>query len=242
MKYILSLLLSLIMLVANAEPIEVIVSATAGGPDDTVTRKIVDKLEKATDLQFVVVNKPGAAHTIAYNYVLNSSKPTLLMSTPEITSNEVYNYLDELYNAGYFYNILFVSKASGITNFKQLIDLSNTRELNFGNGGPGSYSYKAMQSVCDKKLRCLSIPFKGAADGMLSVMTGQIDAYAIVSYGSKQFLANDKLVPVYNIVTAKDNSWFKLFSKNLSAKDKEAIVTVLKNQDKKFYIEMGFDK
>lgn len=236
------LLLLLLCFSLHAEPIEVIVSASPGGPDDTVTRKIVDKLEADTNLQFIVVNKPGAAHSIAYNYVAASAKPTLLMSTSQITSNAVYPQLDEMYTAGHFYNILFVSKISGITNFKQLVELSAARELNFGNGGSGSFSYTAMEALCTKNLRCLSIPFKGAADGMLSLMSNQIDAYAIVSYGSKQFLANDKVVPIYNIITPRDTSWFKLFGKNLNAKDKQTIIVALKSQDPKFYTAMGLER
>ena len=70
---IVSLLVGL-MLASNvgAQPaIEFVVSAAPGGPNDTVTRKLVEKLEKYTSLKFVVLNKAGAAHVIGYNYVLH---------------------------------------------------------------------------------------------------------------------------------------------------------------------------
>ncbi len=56
------------------------------------------------------------------------------------------------------------------------------------------------------------------------------------------FFENDKLVPIQDIVFSKDNSWFKLFSKNISKKDQEIIATALKSQDLKFYTDMGFKK
>lgn len=240
-KILLAIVISLSTL-SNAQPIEFIVSASAGGPNDTVTRKIVEKIEKSTNLQIVVMNKPGAAHTIAYNYVLNSNKPVLIMSTPEIVNHQVYSHVDELYNTGYFSNILFVSEKSNIRNIKQLIELSKSREIIFGHGGVGTFSHSAMEQMCTSTLKCLEVPYKSGANGMLALMSGQLDAYALASYGSRQFLENDKLTAIYSIKSSKDKSWFKLFAKNISLKDKETIINVLKSQDIKFYSDMGFEQ
>ena len=143
---------------------------------------------------------------------------------------------------GYFSNTLFVSEKSGIKNLKQLIDISKKREINFGHGGVGSYSYLAMESICKKTLRCLDVPYKSGSDGMMGLLTGTIDAYALTSYGIKQFLDNDKYVALNNIRLSKEKSWLKLFGKNLSDKDKETIVKVLSSQEQKFYTELGFEK
>ena len=227
----------------GAQPaIEFVVSAAAGGPNDTVTRKLVETLEKTTSLKFVVLNKAGAAHVIGYNHVLNSDKSTLIMSTPEIIKHDVYPTLDEVYNAGYFSNILFVSKKSGIKSIKELVDLSKTREIVFGHGGVGTYSYQSMQAMCEKTLRCLDVAYKGGSQGMLALMSGEIDAYAITTYGTKQFFENSMLVPIHSIRFSKDKTWFKLFSKNISLTDRELISNVLKSQDFKFYSDMGFEK
>lgn len=225
-----------------AQSIEVVVSAAPGGPNDTVTRRIVDRLEKQTNLQFVVINRPGAAHTIAYNYVSLTSKPTLLIETPEIEKHEVFNQVDELFNTGHFYNILLVSSSSGIKNINNLIDLSKQREIVFGHGGVGSYSHAAAKQMCEKTLRCLDVPFKGAAEGMLSLMSGTIDAYAVVSYGSKQFTDNEKYHAIYNIKLGKEKSWYKMFSKNLPEKDRQTIISVLKSFEGKFFTDMGLDR
>lgn len=223
----------------HAQPIEFIVSASPGGPNDTVTRKVIEVLEKNSSLQFVVLNKPGAAHTIAYTHVLNSTKPTLIMSTPEIVSHEVYPHVDEVFNAGYFTNVLYVSSKSEI---KDLNQLSKLKEVKFGHGGFGSYSYMAMKKLCDNKLKCLEVPYKSGANGMMAVMSGEIDVYALASYGSTQFAENDKLNAIYHIRVEKDKSWFKLFAKNISSKDKDTIRNILKSQDIKFYSDMGFEK
>jgi tripartite-type tricarboxylate transporter receptor subunit TctC len=190
---ILILIVSMLLSLNSNGQIEFVVSAPAGGPNDTVTRKLVGQLEKNTSLKFVVLNKPGAAHFIGYNYVLHSDNPILIMSTPEIVNHEVYSKLDEVYNAGYFTNTLFVSKKSGIKSIRELADLSKTKEIVFGHGGVGTYSHRAQQTVCEKTLRCLDVAYKGGSQGMLALMSGEIDAYAITTYGTKQFFENDKL-------------------------------------------------
>lgn len=222
--------------------IEFVVSASPGGPNDTVTRKIADRIEKNSNLQFTIINKPGAAHVIAYNHVMTTTKPTLIMETPEIEKHEVFSQVDELYNGGHFMNILFVSEKSGIKNMKQMIELSDKRTINFGHGGVGSYSHLAMQSVCKTTLRCLDVPYKSAAEGMMGLLNGSIDAYAIVSYGSKQFLENDKYLAIHDIRLGKEKSWYKLFGKNLTEKDKRIIVDILKNTDAKFFTDMGLER
>lgn len=244
MKYIFGFLLLILSTFANSQTIDFVVTASPGGPNDTVTRKIVDLLEKETSLRFVIINKPGAAHTIGYRHVLEADKPTLVMSTAEIRHHEVFSKVEELFNAGYFTNTLFVSRNSGISDIKQLIELSKKRDINFGHGGVGSYSHMAMEHICVNQLqnKCLSVGYKSGANGMLGVMSGEIDAYALASYGSSQFLNNEKLSAIYEIRVGKEKSWFKLFSRNLSQKDKDAIVSVLKSQNIKFYSDMGFEK
>lgn len=243
MKKLLLVLISAILSFSiYAEPVEFVVSASAGGPNDTVTRKLVEKLEKETGRQFVVTNRPGAAHTIGYTYVQNSTKPTLILSTPEIASHDVYAHVQDVYTLGYFYNNLFVSERSGIKSFKHLTDISKTRDINFGHGGVGTYSHMAMEQLCSSVLKCLAVPYKSGANGMLALLSGEIDAYALASYGSQQFLENPKVSAIYKIRAQKDKSWFKVFAKNISQKDQELISGVLKAQDKGFYLDMGFEK
>lgn len=242
MKKLLAILTLFFTLTVGAQPIEFIVSASAGGPNDTVTRKLAEKIEKATGLQLVIYNKPGAAHTIAYNYVQSSNKPTLIMSTPEVVNHDVFTQLDELFTVGHFTNIVFVSERSGIRSIKDLIALSKLREINFGHGGVGSFSHQSMETICKTTLRCLDVPYKSAAEGMIGVLNKSIDAYAIASYGAQQFLENDKYAAIYEIRNPRAKSWFKLFSKNVSEKDREAIIQALRVQDPKLYTSMGFER
>jgi tripartite-type tricarboxylate transporter receptor subunit TctC len=225
-----------------AQTIEFVVSASPGGPNDTVTRKIAEALERRTNLQFVIVNKPGAAHTIGYNYIKGTNKPSLIMETAEIAQHEVFPHVEELYLGGYFVNTVFVSEKSGVKTLKQLAELSKQREIKFGHGGVGSYSHMAMASLCEKILKCLDVPYKSGIEGMTAILTETIDAYALASYGSKQFLENARYVAVQDVRLPKEKSWFKLFGRNLSSADKEAISNALKAEGPKFFTDMGLEK
>jgi tripartite-type tricarboxylate transporter receptor subunit TctC len=243
MKFIVYFLISIISVFAHANTIEFIVSASAGGPNDSVSRAISAELEKS-NLRIVVLNKPGAAHTIAYQYAYDSDKPLLIMSTSEITHHKVYQQLDEMFNAGYFRNVLYVSSKSNINHINDLISISKNRQIKFGYGGVGSYSHMAMKTICEQKLNsnCLEVAYKGGSVGMLDVMRGEIDAYALVSYGSSQFSNNDKLKAIYDIDIGKEKSWFKLFSKNISPRDRQLILSILNSLENKFFEDMGFKK
>jgi tripartite-type tricarboxylate transporter receptor subunit TctC len=242
MKKLFATFLILLASLANAQVIEVVVSASAGGPNDTVTRKIVEKLEKETNLQFIVLNKPGAGHTIAYSYVQSATKPVIIFETPTIQQHEVFTHVDDIFTTGYFYNTVVVAKSSGIKNINDLMELNTKRDINFGHGGVGSFSHMAAKKICEKTLKCLDVPYKSAAEGMMGLLSGTIDAYAIVSYGSRKFLENEKYIGIHNIKLGKEKSWYKLFGKNLSDKEKQLIADVLRKTETNFFADLGLEK
>ena len=242
MNKLLITLLSALTFSVSANTIEVVVTASPGGPDDTISRKIVEKLEKSSNLSFVVVNKPGAAHQIGYNYISQSKKPTLFIATNQIAENQIYSQVDTVSYLGDYGNIVFVNKESGITNIGDLVGLSKTRQINFGHGGAGSQSHKAMEELCSKTLSCLPVPYKSGAEGMLGILSNTIDAYALVSYGANTFIANPKYIALKEIRNEKGKNWVKLFSVNLNETDKDTVSKIIKNNDTKYWQDIGFWK
>ena len=238
MKYIIFILFALCG-IAKASTIEFIVSGSPGGADDTVTRRVVEQIEKTSDLRISILNKPGASHTIAYKYVAESNKPILFISNSMIQTQDVHSQLDEIFLLGSFNISVYVSTSLNVNSINELIELSNIKEIKFGHGGELSYSYVGLRTICDRA-KCLEVPYKSGANGLLDVMSNNIDAYCIPSYGTNQFNKNDKLRLIGTIRTEKTS--VKLFSKNLSIGDKEIILNVLKSQNRKFYTDMGFTK
>ena len=224
----------------QAQPIEFIVAAAVGGPDDTITRKLISKIEEQSSLKFVIVNKPGAAHTIGYNYMNQSAQPALMISNNNIMNNDLYKTSKPVFKLGTFTNIVFVSKASPIKDMKDLIELSQKRQINFAHGGIGTASHKAMSRLCEKILNCLSVPYKGASQAMLDLLNGTVDAFAVVSYGADTFLQNTSYKSIGKI-TNEDN-WVILFGKNLNDKNIEIIQNVLNQTNNDFFTKIGFSQ
>lgn len=240
MKYFIFLLYFFITSL-HAQTIEFIVSASPGGPADSLTRQIVKHLQKEIDLKFVILNKPGASHTIAYNYIKNSNKQILIVSNSEITNHEVHEQLDEIQHIGNFSMYLFVSKKSGITNFEELKELAQQREILFGHSGQQTFSFAGLEYICRTLTNCLPIPYKSGNDGILGLLSNQIDAYTIVSYGSKNYLQNQNLALI-NIFKLKNNQTV-LYSKNLNKSLQEQIKNILqKIITKEFLSELGLEK
>jgi len=260
MKFLISLLL-VVSINSFAAPIEFVVRNSPGGPDDFITRKLMEHLEKNTNLQFIATYKSGAAHAIAYRYFESNKKPMLIIADRNsLDYNQTVMLTSEkIFTMGNFTNILFVRNGSGINSFDDLVKLSKEREINFGHSGVGSFSLEGANVICQKIMSCLLVPYRSGGPGMLDLAGGTIDAYALASYGSLGFLDNNlyRAILVYStqshpalnvpVLTNqyKDlelRNWIAIYGRNLSNEDQVSIQNALNKIDPQFFIENGFYK
>lgn len=257
MKRLLAIIAIGLAAVVHAQPIEFVVKSSPGGPDDTVTRKIAEHLERTTNMNFVVMNKPGASHSIGYSHFESLNTPALIVADPNIKDHSVYNSAENLFVIGDFSNILFVRKGSGINTFNDFIELSKTREIKFGHGGEGTFGHIAAMKLCEKTIPCLLVPYKSGVPGMLDVMSGQIDAFALISYGTKNFIENDKFIPLMFFSNTKHPKYshiptlpakyksmeikhpITIYARNLTEKQRKDILNSLNMLDKNFFLDIG---
>lgn len=230
MKNLLISLLCLICLSSSAETIEIVATTSPGGPIDTVSRKIADKLETA-GINSVVINKPGAAHMIGFNYIMNSQKPTMFVAMNAVTATPLIGQATMIVELGWYSNDVYVSSNSGIKSWVDLVKLSKKRDINFGHGGIGTASYIAMSKACEK-INCLPVPFKSGAEGMASILSGTIDAYALISFGSEQFSQNPQYRKISSVKSHDGDNWVMLFGKNLPPDVASDIVKVVSKMEK----------
>lgn len=245
--------------VSAVQPIEFVVKASPGGPDDIVTRKLVEEIEKRSSLKFVVINKPGAAHQIGYNYFESRATPSLIVADNNISQHSVYQSSKEVFRLGEFTNVIYVKNGSGINSLEDLIALSKKREINFGHGGVGTYSHAAAEKICEKVIRCLLVPYKSGAPAMLDMLSGSIDAYSLISYGADVYMNNDNYTPIMmfsntkhpiydvrllprNMKKLEIKNWIALYGRNIPDSDIIAIQRVLNELDDKFFVEFGLWK
>ena len=250
----------------HAETIEFIVPGSAGGSDDMTTRTLVSELEAASDLRFIVVNKPGVAHNIGYAYMKTTNKPSVIIATDAIIKNKinskegypdgVVDVIDPIFFLGDFSNIIFVSAKLNVKTIDDLIQLSKERDIRFGHGGVGTYSHDALLKICGDIMKCLPVPYKSGVNSLMDLMNNTIDAYAYVSNGVDVYIENRALRPVMMFSNNKHTSfdvpllpkkikkleiknWLMLFGKNLTDKQIETIISLLKKKSPKFYTDMG---
>ena len=243
--------------IANAQQtIEFIVKSSVGGPDDIITRKLADEIEKRSTLKIIVINKPGASHIIGYNYFESKTSPSLIIADNSIQKHPVYEQSEQIFNLGNFTNILYVKRGSGINNLNDLISLSKKRDINFGHGGEGTYSHIAANKICAKTIKCLLVPYKSGAPGMLDLLVGTIDAFSLISYGADVYMNNNNYTPImmysntkhpkynvpmlpYSMRNLEIKNEVSLYSRNMSEKTKDAIQGILTQQDSSFYTNSG---
>ena len=253
---LLALCLSIASIASAQTPIEFIVKSSVGGPDDIVTRKLAEEIERKSTIKIVVVNKPGAAHVIGYSYFESKNTPSLIIADSNIEKHPVFTQSEKIFSLGNFTNIMYVKRNAGISNFKDLVELSKKRDINFGHGGEGTYGHTAAVSVCEKTLKCLLVPYKSGAPGMLDVLVGTIDAFSLISYGADVYMNNSSYLPIlmysnskhpkYDIPVLPNSmrnmeikNWIAIFGRNISDKDRGTIQSILNQQNSSFYTDSG---
>ena len=252
------LLLLLLSLNLQAETIEMVVTATPGGPEDSLIRKLSTVLESKTNLKFVVFNKPGGSKSIGYSYVELSNKPTLLTSSDSILEHTVIKSVEPIFYIGSSSIIWFTNRDSNLKTMDDLVNLSQQREIKISNAGLTTQSYKGASMFCEKVLKCLMVPYKSnGPETMSALLNGTLDAVTLPSYGNLSYLQNDRFNAIIVMSNTKNKSinvpllsdkfkhlekqdWTILFGKNISEFDKKLIVDTLKNLNSDFYTEMGF--
>jgi tripartite-type tricarboxylate transporter receptor subunit TctC len=154
---------------------------------------------------------------------------------------------------------MFVKNGSNIRSFDDLVKLSKEREIRFGHGGVGTFSWAAADLTCQKIMKCLLVPSPAGAPAMLDILTDTIDVYALASYGSNSFLGNDQYRAIMTYSTQKHptlnlpplpkqykdleiRNWVAIYGRNLSNEDQDTIQRALNNIDPQFFIENGFYK
>jgi len=243
-KFILLLTLFLASAFAKSQTIEFVVTAAPGGAADILARKLEKEIELSSNLNIIVVAKPGASHNIGYQYIHQTKKPTIFVSDISLIRNKnlpgypngITAEIEPLVYIGGFYSVLMVSSKSSIKTYNDFLKVASERQIRVGHGGIGTFGHEAAVEVC-KNIDCLMVPYKSSPPGMIDVASQIIDAFPFQSYGAKQLLQADS-----NFIGIKDidlNHWVMLFSKNLNETDKYTIINILSKQDKAFFENLG---
>ncbi|RZT98997.1 tripartite-type tricarboxylate transporter receptor subunit TctC [Advenella incenata] len=200
-----------------ASPVSVVVAFPAGGPGDTLARVTGKELESQLKRTVVVENKPGGNGAIAASTVTRA-KPdgnTLFLSStgaiainPALYKKLIYDPAKDLQPVALLVStpeVLVVSKKSGITSVKELLEKakSNPDGISLSTSGVGSMPHMAIaQFRIATKANTLIVPFGGAAPAITATIGGQVDGFFGDVSGLVQHIKQGSLVPI-GVASAK---------------------------------------
>jgi tripartite-type tricarboxylate transporter receptor subunit TctC len=169
-------------------PVRIIVPFAAGGNVDLVARAIAPQLSKGLGQQVIVENRPGASGLPGAQYVKRSTPDgytVLAMANtfavaPSVVKNPGYDPLKDF--AGISLTclvpqVLVVNPSLPVRSVKELVALAKARpgEISYASAGIGGTGHMAAELFNGYAgIRMLHVPYKGNAQAIVDVMSGQV--------------------------------------------------------------------
>ena len=160
-----------------------------GGPTDTLSRRLCQKLSELSGQQFVVENRSGAGGNVGVDAVAKSRPdgytlglggiashavaPTMHASLPFDVSRD-FSYISGMWQLP---NLLAVNLDMPVTSVAELIALARARpgELTFASAGPGTSLHLAGEVFnLLAGVRLIHVPYRGSAPAQLDLLAGRV--------------------------------------------------------------------
>ena len=173
-----------------AKPIKWIVPFAPGGPTDSFSRPVAQKLGELLGQSVVVENVPGAGASIGMDRIAKSSPDgyTIGLATtgthainPHLYGARIpYNALTDfstLTLAVSYVNVLVAHPATPAANVAELVAYAKTNpgKVNFGSAGNGSSNHlsgELLKSLTGAPMQ--HVPYKGSAPALTDVIAGNL--------------------------------------------------------------------
>jgi len=169
--------------------VRIVVGFSAGGATDVTARLLAQQLTPLLGQQVLVENRTGASGAIAtervatsppdgYNLLLMTAADTVLPAMrPKLPYNLERDFTPVSFVASAPF-VLVVHPSVPAANVRDLIALARTRpeKMNYGSFGSGSSAHLMGEMFnLMAKTRVVHVPYKGAAESSMAVVSGQID-------------------------------------------------------------------
>jgi tripartite-type tricarboxylate transporter receptor subunit TctC len=171
------------------KPVRLVVPYAPGGTTDFAARQIAQKLTEQTGKSFYVENKAGASGTIGSDMVAKAPpdgssflvNDTTYAMLPHLFKKLPWDHASDLVPVTSIVDaplVLVVAAASPYRTIQDLVDAARKSPgtLTFGSGGVGSSTHLGGELFKQNgKLALTHVPYKGAGEAMLGVVSGQVD-------------------------------------------------------------------
>src|ERR1043166_9495354 len=170
------------------KPVHIVVGFAAGGGNDIIARVYGQKLSETLGQPVVIENKPGGGAIVATEYVAKSTPDgyTLLVGAsgmainPAVYARLPYDSVRDfvaISELGSFPLIMIVNPSSAIKSVADLVAYAkaNPDKTNYASS---SASFQLVTELFKQKTGAPMqvIPYKGANDSVLAVISGQVTA------------------------------------------------------------------
>lgn len=171
-----------------SKPIRLVVGFSAGGTSDLLARAIGSRLAASLRQQVIVDNRPGAGTTIASALVARALPDGYTLFMQDMTTHAInatlyrklpYDSVRDFTPIGLVAEtplVLVVHPSLPVRNVKELIALAKTKpgEITYASAGNGTILHLAAEMLRSTgHIDMVHIPYKGGADAVQAVMSGQ---------------------------------------------------------------------
>jgi tripartite-type tricarboxylate transporter receptor subunit TctC len=170
------------------KPIKVIVGFVAGSATDTAARIIAERIRPQLGQQILVENRPGAASSIATEFVANapndgyillfsSSSATVNAAAHDNATTQAYKSLVPIALVASIPNILVVNSNLGVKTVQEFIGLAKAKpgEISYASSGSGSSPHMSAELFESRaQIQMQHVPYKGSAQAMNDVLSGLV--------------------------------------------------------------------
>jgi tripartite-type tricarboxylate transporter receptor subunit TctC len=194
-----------------SKPIHLVLPFPPGGPTDTVSRALGDKLSKAWNIPVIIENRPGGnsfiatdavAHAQADGYTLLVAFFGTLVVNPSLYDKLPYDPVKDFAPVTTVANLplmLVVNPKSPIHSIKQLIDLSKAtpNRFTFASGGAGQGAHLAGEMLKNMAgISMIHVPYKGNAPAVMDLLGNHVDMLFDGMTSSLPYVKNGRLRPI----------------------------------------------
>jgi tripartite-type tricarboxylate transporter receptor subunit TctC len=189
-----------------SRPIRSIIPLSPGSAADIVPRIVFEQLSAQLGQPIVVENRPGASGSIAARFVASAEPDGYMflahssahVISPSTVANLSYDPIKDFAAVAPLGNlplVLVIAPSQNIKTVQELVALGKTRPITFGSIGTGSPIHLAMERFrLSAGFQEQAIPFKGAPEALLEVMTGRVDVYYSPVTAALPFIRDGKLI------------------------------------------------
>lgn len=170
-------------------PVRLVVPYSPGGTTDYAARQIAQKLTEQTGKSFFVENKVGASGTIGSDLVAKAApdggtfliNDTTYAMLPHLFKKLPWDHASGLVPVTNIVDtplVVVVATSAPYKTIGELLEAArkNPGKLTFGSGGVGSSTHLGGELLKQNgKLELTHVPYKGAGEALLGVVSGQVD-------------------------------------------------------------------